>query len=93
MKNSIEDQVEQEQWQYNEDDIDVEVNAGKGKSDYPEDGTGKESWEKGEKEAETKMVSSKFPPARVHVDDGEDVEVVEGLDQGEEGEEKREDWY
>ena len=39
------------------------------------------------------MASSRFPPARVHVDDGEDVEVVEGLDQGEEGEEKREDWY
>ena len=93
MKDSIKDQIEQEQWKYNEDHIDVEVNAGKGKSDYPEDGTGKESWEKGEKEAETKTVSTSLPPARVCVDDGKDVEVVEGLDQGEEGEEKREDRY
>ena len=93
MENSIQNQIEQEQWKYNEDDIDVEVNAGKGKSDYPEDGTGKESWKKGEKEAETKTVSTSLPPARVCVDDGKDVEVVKGLDQGEEGEKKREDGY
>ena len=81
--NSVQDQIEQEQWNYNEGDIHVEVNAGKGKGDDPEDGTGKESWKKGKKETQTKMVST-LPPARVHVDNGEDVEVVEGFDEGEE---------
>ena len=81
--NSVQDQIEQEQWNYNEGDVHVEVNAGKGKGDDPEDGTGEESWKKGKKETQAKMVSA-LTPARVHVDNGEDVEVVEGLDEGEE---------
>ena len=81
--NSVQDQIEQEQWNYNEGDVHVEVYAGKDKGDDPEDGTGEESWKKGKKETQAKMVSA-LPPGRVHVDNGEDVEVVEGLDQGEE---------
>ena len=81
--NSIQDQIEQEQWNYNEGDVHIKVNAGKGKGDNPEYGTGKESWKNGKKETQAKMVSA-LTPARVHVDNGEDVEVVEGLDEGEE---------
>ena len=86
--NSVQDQIEQEQRNYNEGNIHVEVDAGKGKGDDPEDGTGKESWKKGKKETQAKMVSTTLPPARVHVDNGEDVEVVESLDKGEDRKEK-----
>ena len=84
MINSVQNQIEQEQWKYNEGHIQIEVDAGKGKGDYPEEGTGQESRKKGKKETQAKMVSTTLPPARVHVDNGEDVEVVEGLDEGEE---------
>ena len=81
LKNSVQDQIEQQHRNYNKGHIHIEVDAGKGKSDDPKDGTGKETRQKGEKETKAKMVSA-LPPAGVRVNDGEDVEVVEGLDEG-----------